>query len=190
MKRTLIYIVTVCLFATSTVFGGIAQRYLVNVNGSAFKQVSGDGGSRIMRSAINNQRIFEEFGVSRDDYALVLDVGSESIVSLVPKSKSSGLDIIPVLQRADVRVAGNSQTGTSMFETPIGNGVAVGNIFAGLRGTMLGSLQFSEDDRLLRFSVNVQGSGTGGPILIKGGFSSGILLKFKVTRGAPFNQAP
>ena len=193
MKRTLAFFV--CLMTTCSVYAGGPPRFLANINGSAFKQVKGDNGSRVERSPINNQRIFEEFGVSQEDYALVLDVNAESLVSLVPRSSTVKLPVIYVILRSDVHTASNGKLRTSMFETPVGNSDAEGTLFQDLRGTMFGSLKFSESDELLKFNATVTGSSNADSIIVKDGtakglFTTGILLKFKVTRGAPFTVAP
>ena len=79
-----------------------------------------------------------------------------------------------------------------MIETPIENGSSSAGIFTGLRGTMMGSLKYSADDRLLKFSANILGSGGTAPVVktdagAKGGFPD-VILKLKVTKGALFTQ--
>ena len=184
-----------CTFVASTALAGDGLRYLANVSGTAFEQISVDSTQRIKSSPVNTARVFEEFGVSPNDYALVLDINSGNMVTLVPKSAGSGLPIIPVMQRESVRTISNSKADAHMFESPIGNSASSAGIFTGLRGTMLGSLKFSDDDRLLKFSASFNGSGSdfGGPVVTdqaKGAFSTGVLLKLKVSKGALFTQAP
>lgn len=172
--------------------GGSPPRFAANVSGSSWRQVSTENGPRVVRSAMNNQRIFTEFGVSPNDYALVMDTTSSLFLALVPKSSGSGLDIIPVLVRSDVRSV-NEDDGTSIFETQLSNGDALGNSFQGLRGSMQGTAKFSSEGVVRRFTGNINASGGDSGPLVKGGakgINFPVIMKFKVTRGALFTQAP
>src|SRR5215213_3283984 len=126
---------TLCLLTASSAFAGDPIRYLANINGTAFEQIVVDETQKIKSSPVNTTRVFEEFGVSPNDYALVLDVNAfdNNIVAFVPKSASSGLPIVPVLVRSGVRTISNSKARVSMIETPIENGSSSAGIFTGLR---------------------------------------------------------
>jgi hypothetical protein len=71
----------------------------------------------------------------------------------------------------------------------------LGTSFGAYAARGLGTAKFSDEGFLQRFTGNVNASGgAGGPIIVKGdtakGGGVGVIMKFKVTRGALFTAAP
>jgi hypothetical protein len=195
MKRILTLVLS--LLVTPMLFAGDApvNLFIANFAGTAIKQVTVGENTRAATSPVNSRRVFDEFGVSPDDYALVLNLDSSALVSLVPKSASAALPTITVLQIAEPRTVKNSMTKVELFEVPVANTSASGNIFDSLRGTLFGSLKFAPDKTLSRFNGNLTGSSGNGAVVVtspaKGAVAPAtVLLKFKVTKGARFTQAP
>jgi hypothetical protein len=183
-----------CLIAPAVFAGGSSGTFLVNISGTVYKPLSSEEGTRPVATPLNNRRIFAEFDVSPDDYALVITLDGEGLILLVPKSGSVKLPVITVLALDGARSIPNTRTGVILFESPVFNSNESGNIFSNMRGTIFGSLKLNEGEGLQRFNANVTGSSASGPIVktvtAKGIVSTTTLLKFKVTRGRPFVQEP
>lgn len=187
MKRT--FALFLCLFTACAAFAGDEVRYIANLTGSAFEDINVEAGRRNFRTKLNNDRVYKEFGVEKEDYALVLRLQSSWLVSLVPRSASSGLETIPVVIIDSSRMATNVNNGMIAFETPVSNLGAGTTIFNQLRGTMMATANYTGQGLLPRFIGQVNASGVRG-VLAKGSSGSGVVLQFTITRGAVFNQQP
>lgn len=188
-----------CIVSTAAVYAGGVQNFVANVSGTVYQQPGFGDEAKLVATPLNAKRIFTEFGVSQDDYALVVSVGGDEFLALVPKSSGSGLPVINVINISfsDYRAAFNGKTGAGVAEFPI---IPFGNtnIFNNLRGSILANLKLSTDtDKIQRFSASITGSSGTGAIKMdepksltpKGGVSTpNTLFKIKVSKGAPFTQ--
>jgi hypothetical protein len=199
MKR-LITLLLSTVVATAAFAGGPANVFVANINGTIYQQSGSGEDAKVVTSPLNAKRIFTEFGVSQNDYALVLNINSDDFLILVPKDAGSELPVITVLGISEAHALLNGKSGAGVFETPISNGPAGDtNLFGNLRGTMFGAIKVNPDtEKVQRFSASVTGSSTPGAVIKmdpakgatpKGGSSASVLYKFKLSKGAPFTQS-
>jgi len=141
---------------------------------------------KIVTKAFNNTRIYQEFGVSPNDYQLVLNASSNDLLLLVPKSAGSGLTNIPVVRMSDQESLIDTARHLALFGAQI-ESTATGNVFEEFAGAHTGSIKVkgtleTENITKVTLSLYAQGSGPGG--------DGSSLFKLKITTGKRFEQAP
>jgi hypothetical protein len=160
--------------------------FKAKVSGTAQTQlVLGPTDGRIDTSPLNNARIFAEFGVSPDLYALVFEVGSTTVLELVPKSSMAKLPTIEVVKLGTgVGQVVDTHSRTLAIAGPIAAGTAT-NLFQGIAGEVTGAVKYDgafppTAFKSLSLDVRAQSMDAG----------LDAILKFKITTSGVFTQTP
>lgn len=158
--------------------------FLVEITGAVYSTPDAGGPEfELDTTKVNNARIFAEFGVSKEDYALVLD-GNILKVLFRQKNSGAGLPDIPVL---DISLgSGGVSTDKKLIRAagPI-TSPATGNLFEGLEGTGLGTVTFKgpiATAELEKFSIKFLGA-CRNPLE---GASNKAALRFSLKTGKEF----
>jgi len=187
MKKFFSCSVLMFLLATAAAptWAGTTAVFKAKVSGSVRTQLlitPVDG--RIESAPLNNKRIFDEFGVSPDDYELVLTLSGDISVLLMPKSLSSGLPSVNVFT-----VHGSSIVDTHKNTIGAGGSLTSGattNLFKDLAGELQGAIKFKGAILSPQFTkVTLDGHARG-----TGLESSVALLTIKLSTGATFVPGP
>jgi hypothetical protein len=184
-------IATALLFLSPASFAGTppAAGPLLKITGTITRVVPvSSTATRLRFEKLDDKRLFEEFGVSREDYAFALADGG---FNLVAKSQSSGLPTLPVftlgLEKDLIQ--------TKPFKARIGGPVesaATGNIFEGLAGettaatgaVIEGGTITALKNLVLRIYARGSDQSAADPT------SPGVLLRFTVKQIGQFEQKP
>jgi hypothetical protein len=180
MKLTLLLLIGL-LAAQISLAESPSDLLLAKISGTVSVQEIKGTNATVHTTALNNNRLFDEFGVSSEQYELVADIiSSEHFVALVPRSASAELPIIPVITIADARTIAITKTQSVLFEVPMTNSTPTTNIFKSFRGTASGSAKIN-GSTFMKMSLNGVGSSRNPDV---------HLFKFKVTTSKPFTPEP
>jgi hypothetical protein len=181
MKRTITFLLT--LFVSAPLWAAVM--FEVTVSGTiSTQQVIEVETGKIVTKPFNNARIYQEFGVSSQDYALVLNASSNEILLLIPRDASSGLTNIVVVEMEDQATLLNTVRGSALFGAVVRSD-ATDNVFEGFVGAHSGSIKVKgalETENITKVAMTLlaQGSGPGG--------NGQSLFKLKITTGQRFEQ--
>ena len=129
------------LLALAPKLAAVQPVFLVEIKGTIFSSLAvSPTGFDLDTTKLNNERIYDEFGVSKQDYALVLDGNSLKVV-LRQRDSTGALPDITVLELNLPNGGGDSDKKFLRAAGPI-TSPAMGNLFEGLEGTALGTITF------------------------------------------------
>lgn len=188
--KTLLHCLTLALFLATASPAWAVEKFLkATVTGTVQTQVTFSASEARFRTALlNNKRIFQEFGVSKDDYVLVVNVSNGGELLLLPKSSSSGLPTISVAKVGSSKSIIDTKVGQGKVQAVLAPSAAT-NLFKDLVGDLTGTIFFQGPVVSLsikKFVFTIAASGTDtNPV------STGVaLLKFKTTAQGVFLQQP
>jgi hypothetical protein len=188
MKHLLYCFTTALLFTVARPVWAAADSYEAIVIGTVQTQIYlGPGDGRIHTALMNNKRIFQEFGVSSQDYALVVKLVGAGLY-LEPKSASAMLPEIEIYNTGTTEGLTDNKAHLEKYSSAIVAGGAT-NIFQNMAGEIVTAYYYKGDRALgniTKIVANVTARGTD-PV---GGFTTSALLKFKVVAQKPFAQKP
>jgi hypothetical protein len=126
----------------TTVANAAGPLLLANVSGTVEIQepLTADA-TRTRFSSLNNQRVFAEFNVSPNDYALVVNIIGSGVLQLMPRSTNAGLPTIEVLSLSDNTSVIDTKKGIGDLFSTISS-TATDNLFEGLTGSVHGRITF------------------------------------------------
>lgn len=187
MKHTfasLLLAVLVGLTASPSHAGGAMPQLKAKISGTVQTQiVLGPAEGKIAKTKLDNARVFEEFGVSPDLYALVFDP-SVGLV-LVPKSSLAKLPTILVMELGGSASAVDTHSGSFAISAPVDNPDAMANLFENLAGEVQGVAKYRGTFPPTEFTkITLAGFARGHTS--DGDFKA--LMKFKVTASGVFVQ--
>ena len=146
------------------------------------------GVTKVRVSRLDAKRVFAEFSVSGDDYALVIDASGPGVVELVPKRVSAALPTIEVFSLSGNLALIDTEKAFGDFNANVGS-PAVGNLFEGLTGVVNGRVSFKgsiASGILKKFTFSSLAVGKN-----QSGVTNQVaLLKFKVATSKVFTQLP
>jgi len=136
MKNPLRILATTLLLATASPAWAVDQYLKASVTGTVQTQLSlGPGEGRIYIAPLNKKRIFQEFGVSGEDYELVLNLNGIGLF-LLPKQAAANLPVITVLVPGSQNQAiVDTRAHVEKIRADIGAGTAT-NLFKDLFGQL------------------------------------------------------
>lgn len=188
--RTTSFLSIVSIFIaslTAAQAGGVSQLLKAKVSGTVqTQQVVGSEQGKIKTSAVNNQRIFSEFGVSDDDYELVVSISGPGLY-LIPRNSGSPLPSIEVIifSESSGLIIDTKKRALSYIATAL-NESSTTNLFDGLVGTATGTFRYdgtfpAADYKSAQLNVVARGTDQGGE-------SETAILKLKITTTGKFTQ--
>jgi hypothetical protein len=153
--------------------------YLVTISGTATSEKELRGSrTGLHATPLSAGRIYKEFGVSPDDYALVFDTNLHASLALRPRRTNSALPVIFVFQAFEPEPRSRLDTSNRFaFEAPISQGAAPTPMFKDFLGTTFGRGHVTRVGKV-RAEYDVLGS------------SSEYFLKFKITLQEIFVPKP
>lgn len=155
--------------------------YLVNIHGSISSQVFlGPAEGRIETEKLDNTRLFQAFGLSKEDYALVFDTTAGG-VRFRQRNSSGALPDVVAFDFGTGSTAIDTRRKVFRLATNIASS-AMGNIFEGMSGVGIGSLDYRGDLATLiikKLSLKVNATGHHSDP----SSSTGSVLRFLVKTG-------
>lgn len=186
MKKLLSCLTATLLLVTASSTRAAEVFLKVAVSGTVQSQtILGPTNGRIRTAVLNEKRIFQEYGVSAQDYELVF--GATSGFQLIPKQASAMLPTLSILTITTTATAIDTKAGVFKFGGPVTPGPASTSIFNNLAGELVGTAHYVGSFpptafKKVIFSVTGRGSD---PSM---GGSGTSLLKFKVVTNGIFVQ--
>jgi hypothetical protein len=168
-----------CVLGASASQAGLAGFISVKVSGTIQQQQELPVGEKVAVSKLSNQTIFTEFGVSPDDYELVMTFNGLTVLEFLPKSMSSGLPTVPVMNFDNPWFLLDSKSNQDKFGSGLSSPEA-GGLFHVLVGGTNGSLKFDKQGFPAGVSLEALASSQ----------NSQSLFKFKVSSHGVFVQGP
>jgi hypothetical protein len=176
MKRLVsFFVAAVCLAGATESQAGLGDLFAVKVSGTIQQQGPNE---TIITSRLDNQRIFDDAGVTPEQYELVLSFLGPNGIELLPKSSAAKLPTILVFSLDDLTFLFSQKPHQERFCSPISSPAASGP-FQGLVGAMTGVIRFKAGEQN---SVSISGEGSSSV--------SGSLFRFKVSTHGFFVQSP
>ena len=183
MNKFLAVCTAVVLSSSCSLFAQ-GTNFLARVTGTVTTQETVTAGtSRIEVTPLTNKRIFDEFRVSTEDYALTMTpTGS---LRLLPKSASSANPTITIISFTSTPIVLDTRRGIGRFVGRTSSATTA-NLFEGFVGHADGSFRFTQSTPPSNTQVTYTVSGAGDDLSA----DTPAILRFKLVSGRPFAQAP
>ncbi|HTO53485.1 MAG TPA: hypothetical protein VMR50_08880 [Myxococcota bacterium] len=148
MNHSVLRFAVAALLFTGASFAqaGSPMMFKAKISGTVLVQLSNsptDG--QIVKTKLDNKRVFQEFGVSDSDYELVWSFDGNAGLELVAKSLFAKLPVISVLPIGDVDPIVDTHTRTFALIDNLEDGGALGNLFEGITGGLTGTVKYRGD---------------------------------------------
>ncbi|HTO06491.1 MAG TPA: hypothetical protein VMR86_05475 [Myxococcota bacterium] len=178
MKRLVgLLVAVVCLASASPSQAGLTGFLSVKVSGTIQQQVDLPVGSKVGSAKLSNQTIFDDFGVSPDQYELVMSFAGPVVIELLPKSLLAKMPVIPVFTLENGVFLLDSKQNQERFSGGLTSPASAG-LFQDLTGGASGILKFGSTGFPKAVSLTGEGSS----------FPSQSLFKLKVSSHGIFVQ--
>jgi hypothetical protein len=180
MKNPFRYLTAALLLATASPAWAVDQYLKTSISGTVQTQLTlGPGEGRIYTAALTKKRIFQEFGVSVEDYELVINLNGIELL-LLPKNSAANLPVIPVMiPGSKLQPLVDTRAHVQKIRSEIGTSTAT-NLFKDLFGQLDVTYLFQGPivtAKVNKVIVNVKACGTNPA----GGSIASAFLTFRIT---------
>lgn len=187
--KTLLSLLTATLFlATASPTRAVESFFKVTFSGTVQTQtILGPNDGRIRTEVLNEKRILQQYGVSKQDYELAFGLSSGLV--LIPKHASAMLPTITILNFSSSDTVTNTKAHIIKFGGTIAAGPASPTVFADLTGEVVGLVHFVGPFPSTVFK-NLSFAGLARGTNARPGGVGKSFLNFKVVTNGFFEQKP